>query len=178
MVKLLGKLEESVAGRCIELPENVILIPGVKSDPISGHISSFTLCLVECQGGACTCVCYELLNPGMAALSGEGGVGDGVVGDESGAEAPTNNGGDETEMTTLGKPEGLKVTLHNNNIQEPSVVFVVKDTTDTDWQKSRYTYSLPLSTAVADLYSAIAKEAGRLCVYTWVPCSTAECVRL
>lgn len=67
--------------------------------------------------------------------------------------------------SVVGEGEGnrLGVTVHNVNVQEPSVVFVVKDVTDTDWQRSRYTYSLPLSTAVVDLYSAIAKEAG-MCV--------------
>lgn len=92
----------------------------------------------------------------MAAQS-EGGN------DGGASNAVINNGdGEGTEMTTLEDctDEGLKVTVHDKNIQEPSVVFVVKDTTDTNWQKSRYTYSLPWSTAVADLYLAIAKEAG------------------
>lgn len=73
------------------------------------------------------------------------------------------NNGAALEMGTLdssGEAEGLKVMVHNNNIQEASVMFLVKDTTDTDWKRSRYTYSLPLSTAVTDLYSAIAKETG------------------
>lgn len=91
----------------------------------------------------------------MAAQSE--GVNDGGAG---ATKAATNNGdGEGTEMTTLGDSadEGLKVTVHDNNVQEPSVLFVVKDTTDTNWQKSRYNYSLPWSTAVADLYLAIAK---------------------
>lgn len=91
-----------------------------------------------------------------------------VVGASVGAaSANAVNNGDEIELTTLGgqnsAEEGLKVVVHDKNVQEPSVVFVVQDTTDTNWQKSRYTYSLPWSTAVADLYSAIAKEAG-VCV--------------
>ena len=78
--------------------------------------------------------------------------------------AVTNGNEQEVEMTSLeSAEERLKVIAHSNNVQEPSVVFVVKDTTTTDWHKSRYTYSLPLSTAVTDLYSAIAKEAG-MCV--------------
>ena len=66
-------------------------------------------------------------------------------------------------MTTLGN--SAEGDVHDNNFQEASVFFVVKDTTDTNWQKSRYNYSLPWSTAVADLYSAIAKEAGMLSVH-------------
>jgi 3-hydroxyisobutyrate dehydrogenase-like beta-hydroxyacid dehydrogenase len=87
----------------------------------------------------------------------EGGVG-GEVANRVEAVAK----GVDTEMTTL-KNSGSKVMPHNMNMQEPCVKFVIKDTTDTNWQASRYNYSLPLSTAVADLYSAVAKEAG-LCV--------------
>ena len=49
---------------------------------------------------------------------------------------------------------------HSANTQEPSVLFVVRDSTDSDWQRSRYNISLPHSSAIADLYGAIAKEAG------------------
>lgn len=85
------------------------------------------------------------------------------------AAAPTPNNVDvgEQEMVTVVNTaynadinENLKMTVHSTNTQEPSVLFVVKDVTETDWQKSRYSYSMPLSSAVTDLYSAIAKEAG------------------
>ena len=55
------------------------------------------------------------------------------------------------------------VTVHSSSaIQEPCVKFIVKDITQTDWAKSRYSCCLPQSTAVIDLYAAVAKEAGML----------------
>ena len=88
-----------------------------------------------------------------------------TVSGEEVSVAAINNNAEEVEMATVNSTEEtMKVVAHNNNVaQETCVVFVVKDTTTTDWQKCRYTYSLPLSTAVTDLYSAIAKEAG-VCV--------------
>lgn len=92
----------------------------------------------------------------------------------SSSQATATDSCEGVEMTTVGEQndghdcEGdgvqneMKVTVHSSNTQEPCVVFIVKDVTDTDWQKSRYSCSLPLSTAVTDLYSAVAKEAGIL----------------
>lgn len=45
---------------------------------------------------------------------------------------------------------------------EAHVSFITKDETTTDWKHSRTNQSLPLSTAVSDLYNAIAKETGVL----------------
>lgn len=114
----------------------------------------------------------------------EGPGGNGVTADEGMTEEPgpssvleggistavvSNGRPDEVEMTSLTSSDSVggatghgSVSLHAAaNLQEPSVVFVVKDVTKTDWQKSRYSYSLSQSSAVVDLYSAIAKEAGR-----------------
>lgn len=44
--------------------------------------------------------------------------------------------------------------------QEPCVKFIAQDETNTDWTKSRLSYSLPLSSAITDLCACIAKEAG------------------
>ena len=44
--------------------------------------------------------------------------------------------------------------------QEPCVKFIAQDETNTDWTKSRLTYSLSLSSAITDLCGCIAKEAG------------------
>ena len=44
--------------------------------------------------------------------------------------------------------------------QEPCVKFIAQDETNTDWMKSRLSYSLPLSSAITDLCACIAKEAG------------------
>ena len=91
-----------------------------------------------------------------------------------GAEA--NNGvisvGEEMKPLPSAEANGgeeMKVIVHKNNVQEDCVVFVVQDTTDTNFQKSRYTCSLPLSTAVTDLYSAVAKEAG-VCMHALLMC--------
>ena len=90
-----------------------------------------------------------------------------------------------TEMTTIDQSYGqsysaLRVTSGepdwdneiNNNAarlvamttsalpQEPCVKFIAQDETNTDWTKSRLTYSLSLSSAITDLCSCIAKEAG------------------
>lgn len=48
----------------------------------------------------------------------------------------------------------------NNVVNEPCVICVATDETDTNWKRSRYTYSMSCSSSVTDLYSAIAKEAG------------------
>ena len=65
---------------------------------------------------------------------------------------------------TIPKTENWEMELStfktNSTVSEPCVICVAKDETDTNWQKSRYNYSLPLSSSVTDLYSAIAKEAG------------------
>ena len=45
-------------------------------------------------------------------------------------------------------------------VDKPCVICVVRDETSSKWRRSRYCYSLPLSSSVADLYSTIAKEAG------------------
>ena len=47
-----------------------------------------------------------------------------------------------------------------NNTTEASVSFYIKDETSTDWKNSRFYVNLPYSTAVADLYSTAAREAG------------------
>ena len=65
---------------------------------------------------------------------------------------------------TIPKTENWEMELStfktNSTVSEPCVMCVAKDETNTNWQKSRYNYSLPLSSSVTDLYSAIAKEAG------------------
>ena len=106
---------------------------------------------------------------------------------EGGAPAVTTDEG-EVEMTIMGSNpasekgeemnsagsnivdnnSSLEVVVHSASLQEPSVLFVVKDVTDTDWQKSRFNYSLPYSSAVTDLYAAIAKEAGALIIILFI----------
>lgn len=58
------------------------------------------------------------------------------------------------------------VAANVSTLQEPSVKFIAQDETNTDWTKSRLTYSLPLSSAITDLCSCIAKEAGKWCHVT------------
>ena len=76
-----------------------------------------------------------------------------------GEDASANGGSTEMEAD-VGSSEDKMVVRHAAGVQEPAVKFVIKDITDTDKQKSRYNYSLPLSCSVTDLYSAVAKEAG------------------
>ena len=52
------------------------------------------------------------------------------------------------------------VAAVSSTVQEPCVKFIAQDETNTDWTKSRLTYSLPLSSAITDLCSCVAKEAG------------------
>ena len=60
----------------------------------------------------------------------------------------------EVELSTF------KTNERNNAVNEPCVIAVATDETDTNWKNSRYNYSMPLSSSVTDLYSALAKEAG------------------
>ena len=55
-----------------------------------------------------------------------------------------------------------------NNTSEASVSFYIKDETSTNWQNSRFYVNLPYSTAVADLYSTAAKEAGKQWINGWM----------
>lgn len=88
----------------------------------------------------------------MTALSGGSVGGGGSIG--GGGSNGAGEGGE-------GENSNLKVVVHSTNVPEASVMFIVKDITTTDWQKSRHTCSLPLSTAIVDLYAAVAKEAGK-----------------
>lgn len=56
--------------------------------------------------------------------------------------------------------ESRAVLVARGGIQEESVTFIIKDVTDPDWKKPRLNCSLPLSTAIVDLYDAVAKQAG------------------
>ena len=81
-------------------------------------------------------------------------VGDAEPQGASGAVAATVLPGREnweTELTTY-KTSGV--------VNEPCVICVATDETDTNWKRSRYNYSMSCSSSVTDLYSAIAKEAG------------------
>ena len=51
----------------------------------------------------------------------------------------------------------------SNYAVEPSVLCQVMDEVTTDWQKNRYTVTMPLSSSATDLYSLVAKKAG-VCV--------------
>lgn len=111
-----------------------------------------------------------------------------VVADEAVSADPASSVNSEgTEMTTMGKSHGQSnsaahmtsgespwdsevdnnraslVATGNSALQEPCVKFIAQDETNTDWTKSRLTYSLPLSSAITDLCSCISKEAGKLC---------------
>lgn len=82
---------------------------------------------------------------------------------EGGGDAESSSASAAT-ANTIPKTENWEMELStfktNSGISEPSVLCVAQDETDSTWQKSRYNYSLPLSSSVTDLYSAIAKEAG------------------
>lgn len=43
---------------------------------------------------------------------------------------------------------------------EECVLCVITDETSTDWSRSRFTYSLPFSSDVKDLYTAVGTQAG------------------
>ena len=106
------------------------------------------------------------------------------VADEAVSADPASGNQDGTELVTIDKTYGesyaaTQVTvgedwdreLEDNQtsvvaatvsaLHEPSVKFIAQDETNTDWTKSRLTYSLSLSSAITDLCSCIAKEAGR-----------------
>ena len=72
-------------------------------------------------------------------------------------------------------PANQAVELANNReggvVTEDSVQCIITDETSTDWQKSRFSYSLPLSSDVGVLYSAVAKEAGQRINHSlWIVC--------
>lgn len=60
----------------------------------------------------------------------------------------------------LSKNQTSIVATRNSVLEEPCVKFIAQDETNTDWTKSRLSYSLSLSSAITDLCSCIAKEAG------------------
>lgn len=106
------------------------------------------------------------------------------VADEAVSANPAYANHEATELVTIDKNYGqsysaMRVTLKEgwdrevagdnqsslvaatvSALQEPCVKFIAQDETNTDWTKSRLSYSLPLSSAIADLCSCIAKEAG------------------
>lgn len=45
-------------------------------------------------------------------------------------------------------------------VVEECVLCVITDETSTDWARSRFSYSLPLSSDAKDLYTAVANQAG------------------
>lgn len=90
----------------------------------------------------------------MAVDVKDEGIGDGAV-----CCDVEDVGGESVINGCKSRGVGKEVTLHSASVQEPSVRFIVKDLTG--GQKSKCTCSLPHSTAVTDLYSAVAKEAGR-----------------
>ena len=59
------------------------------------------------------------------------------------------------EMTVMGRSAPV--------VTEPSVTFVAKDDTSASWSSETYTYSLPLSSSVALVYSTFAKDVGEMC---------------
>ena len=109
------------------------------------------------------------------------------VADEAVSADPAYGNQDGTELVTIDKSYGesyaaTRVTVGGEDwdrelvvdnrtslqvaatvcaLHEPSVKFIAQDETNTDWTKSRLTYSLPLSSAITDLCSCIAKEAGK-----------------
>ena len=107
------------------------------------------------------------------------------VADEAVSADPAYRNQDGTELLTIDKSYGesytaTRVTVAGEDwdreletkqtslvaatvsvLHEPSVKFIAQDETNTDWTKSRLSYSLPLSSAITDLCSCIAKEAGK-----------------
>ena len=78
-------------------------------------------------------------------------------------------GRDEVEMTVYqntgdqlleGAESQQAVVLHESSTVEASVLFIIKDVTDSDWTKPKLNCSLPLSSALVDLYDSVAKQAG------------------
>ena len=86
-----------------------------------------------------------------------------AVVDDPPAEAGNVGDGADVEMKEL-SPTNQAVELVNNReggvVQEDSVLCIITDETSTDWSRSRFSCSLPLSSDVSELYSAVAKEAG------------------
>lgn len=64
------------------------------------------------------------------------------------------------EMVSSNKELEVAVLRDGERVQEECVLCVITDETTTDWQKSRFSYSLPLSSDVRELYLAVAKQAG------------------
>ena len=71
--------------------------------------------------------------------------------------------GEDWEKELEKNPRSTVATV-SSAVEEPCVKFIAADDTNTDWTKSRLTYSLPLSSAVNDLCLCIAKEAGKCLV--------------
>ena len=55
------------------------------------------------------------------------------------------------------------LSLHTTNTKgsvEESVTCVITDETSSDWARSRFSYTLPLSSDVGTLYTGVAAQAG------------------
>ena len=65
-------------------------------------------------------------------------------------------------MYSLSSNSVEMVNMTNSTLNESCINFIIRDETTTNWKNSRSNHSLPLSTAVSDLYNTMAKEAGTI----------------
>jgi len=101
----------------------------------------------------------------MATVSDETvDVVDEAVQSEAVGDAEPQGASRAADTAAIPSSENWEVELStyktNNVVNEPCVICVATDETDTNWKRSRYNYSMSCSSSVTDLYSAIAKEAG------------------
>ena len=61
---------------------------------------------------------------------------------------------------TFDHSAGTEMVPMGEGSREEVVKFIIQDETNSNWKSSKCSQSLSLSTAVADLYAAVAKESG------------------
>ena len=72
----------------------------------------------------------------------------------------------DVELKDLGASSRAVEVANNNSggVVEESVTCVITDETSSDWARSRFSYSLPLSSDVGTLYTGVAAQAGEWAV--------------
>lgn len=61
---------------------------------------------------------------------------------------------------TFGRSAGTEMVPMGGSSREEVVKFIIRDETNSNWKTPKCSQSLSHSTAVADLYTAVAKESG------------------
>ena len=89
------------------------------------------------------------------------------VADEAISVSPAEGGSRDNDVELQDISNGASNEMavveaaNNDTVIEECVCCVITDETSTDWAKSRFSYSLPLSSDAKDLYSGVAHQAGQ-----------------